>query len=196
MEVFERSDLTYTNSGRRDHVYTGKVNGEKKYAQNRYLLWSKGDALEIINSVAGFKDEFGESLSSSRFYHFIKDKKQIILQKGILETSCFCEICENASLMAKAGRKRKNAHATNAHDTVKSYPWDSKNISCITNDCAECKPEKILESWDASSDESESNSDSDEEVDTITFSTWTREDKKIKKVVKSLDKDEFHKQWQ
>ena len=69
-------------------------------------------------------------------------------------------------------------------------------MSCITNDYAECKPEKILQSWDASSDESESNSDSDEEVETITFSTWTREDKKIKKVVKSLDKDEFYKQWQ
>ena len=63
---------------------------------------------------------------------------------------------------------------------------------CIT----ECKPEKILESWDASSDESESNSDSDEEVDTISFSTWTREDNEIKEVVKSLYKDEFYKQWQ
>ena len=195
MEVFERSDLTYTNPGRRDHVYTGKVNGEKKYVQNRYLLWSLRDALKITNGAAGFKDEFGESLSYSRFYHFIKGKKQIILQKDIPET-CFCEICENASLMAKAVRKRKNAHPTNAHDIVERYPCDSKNISCITNDCAECKPEKILESWDASSDESESNSDSDEEVDTITFSTWTREDKKIKKVVKSLDKDEFYKQWQ
>ena len=82
-----------------------------------------------------------------------------------------CEICENASLMAKAVRKRKNAHPTNVHDIVERYSCNSKNISCIANDCAECRPEKIRESWDASSDESESNSDSDEEVDTITFST-------------------------
>ena len=133
MEVFERSDLTYTDPGRRDHVYTGKVNDEKQYVQKRYLLWSLRDALEIINGVAGFKDEFGESLSFSRFYHFIKGKKQIILQKDIPETSCLCEICENASLMAKAARKRKNAHPTNAHDIVKRYSCDSKKISCITN---------------------------------------------------------------
>ena len=86
MEVFEHSDLTYKNPGRRDHVYTGKVNGEKQYVQKRYLLWSLCDALEIFNGVAGFKDEFGLSLSLSRFYHFIKDKKQIILQKDIPET--------------------------------------------------------------------------------------------------------------
>ena len=106
MEVFERSDLTYTNPGRRDHVYTGKVNGEKQYVQKGYLLWSLRDALEIINGAAGFKHEFGELLSFTWFYHFIKGKKQIILQKDIPETSCLCEICENASLMAKAVRKR------------------------------------------------------------------------------------------
>ena len=145
MEVFERSDLTYTNPGRRDHVYTGKSNGEKQYVQKRYLLWSLHDALKIINGVAGFKDEFGESLSFSRLYDFIKGKKQIILQKDIPETSCLCEICENASLMAKAVSKRRNAHPTNAHDIVERYSCDCKNISCITNDCAECKPEKIIE---------------------------------------------------
>ena len=112
MEVFERSDLTYTNTGRRDHVYNGKVNGEKQSVQKGYLLWSLSDALETINGVAGFKDEFGESLSFTQFYRFIKGKKQITLQKDIPETSCLCEICENVSLMAKAVRKRKNAHPT------------------------------------------------------------------------------------
>ena len=34
-DVLERSDMTYTNPGRKDHVYMGKINGEKVYEQKK-----------------------------------------------------------------------------------------------------------------------------------------------------------------
>ena len=37
-DVFERNDITYTNPGRKDNVYIGKINGEKTFIQKPYLL--------------------------------------------------------------------------------------------------------------------------------------------------------------
>ena len=67
--------MTYTNPGRKDHIYMGKVNGEKVYEQNKYLLWSLRDAWEATNGL-GFEDTFGEPLSFSQFYRFISRKSK------------------------------------------------------------------------------------------------------------------------
>ena len=197
LDVLERSDMTYTNPGRKDHIYMGKIDGEKVYEQKRYLLWSLRDAWEAINGI-GFKEKFDEPLSFSQFYRFIKSKKQIILQKDIPDTSCLCEICENASLMARALKKSKSGHPLNAHDIVERYTCETNSVSCITNKCLECTPHKILQSWDNVSDESEeskSSSDDNDTDDFVPFSTWVRETGKIKKVVKSISKDQFYKDW-
>ena len=59
-----------------------------------------------------------------------------------------------------------------------------------------CTPEKVLESWDVDS-ESDMNSESSENNidDYITFSTWTREKGKIKKVLKSVLSHQFWQDW-
>ena len=44
LEMLERPDLTYTNPGRKDDVYIGKIFGERCYVQKRYLLWNLQDA--------------------------------------------------------------------------------------------------------------------------------------------------------
>ena len=38
VDVFELSNMTFTNPGRKDNVYIGKINGEKTFIQKRYLL--------------------------------------------------------------------------------------------------------------------------------------------------------------
>ena len=50
LDVFERSDMTYANPGRKDNAYIGKTDGEKTFVQKQYLLWNLRDALNIINT--------------------------------------------------------------------------------------------------------------------------------------------------
>ena len=102
LEMLERPDMAYTNAGKKDNVYIGKTDGEWCYVQKRYLLWNLRDALEILNGQKGiFKEKFGEPFTFLKFYQFIKKKKQFIFQRDIPDTSCLCEICENATLMAQ-----------------------------------------------------------------------------------------------
>ena len=103
----------------------GKINIEKVYEQKKYLLLSLRDACEAINGL-GFENKFGEPLSFSKFYRFISSKKQIVLQKDIPDTSCLCEVCENASLMARAVTKVKHGHPMNPHDIVERYTCEKK----------------------------------------------------------------------
>ena len=136
-EVSERSVMTYMNPGRKDHVYRGKINGEKVCEQKKYLLWSLRDACEAINGL-GFENKLGEPLSFSKFYRFISSKKEIVLQKDIPDTSCLCEVCENASLMARAVTKVKHGHPMHPHDIVERYTCEKNYIRCITNECMLC----------------------------------------------------------
>ena len=75
-EMLERPDMTYTNRGREDNVYIRKIDGERCYVQKRYLLRNLRDALEILNGQKdSFKEKFGEPLTFTKFYQFIKKKK-------------------------------------------------------------------------------------------------------------------------
>ena len=187
VDYLERPEMCYTNPGRKDNVYIGKINGTKQYVQKRYLLWTLRDALGILNNQEdGFHINFEEELSFGIFYRFIKRKKQFVYQRDIPDTSCLCEVCENAAMMAKAIRKQKSGHPTNAHDIVEKYSCDSDDPKCMKNICETCQPAKIIQSWDADSPSSLSETDAsessdDDESDYISFTMWIREDKKIKK---------------
>ena len=52
IEVLGRSDLTYTNLGRADNVYIGKIDGERQYLPRQYLLWSLKDLHDILNGTS------------------------------------------------------------------------------------------------------------------------------------------------
>ena len=87
--------------------------------KKKNLLWSLNDCLSILNNQEdGFSTKFEADLSFAVFYRFMKRHKQFVYQRDIPETSCLCEVCENAAMMAKALRKEKSGHPTNAHDIV------------------------------------------------------------------------------
>ena len=48
-EFFKRPDITRHSLRRKDNVYIGKVDGERKYLQVRYLLWTIKEVLTIAN---------------------------------------------------------------------------------------------------------------------------------------------------
>ena len=95
IEFLSRSDMTYTNPGRLDNVYIGKVDGERKYLPRQYLLWTLKDLLDIINGselhssnfVSTFSEK-SEKLIFSQLYDFIKSHEQFIYNKNILHTPC------------------------------------------------------------------------------------------------------------
>ena len=52
LETFlSRSDVSYTDPGRKDHVYAGKIDCERRYKQRLYLLLNLHDLLDIINGT-------------------------------------------------------------------------------------------------------------------------------------------------
>ena len=196
IDYLERPEVTYTNPGRKDNVYVGKVNGKKEYIQKRYLLWTLRDTVGILNNHEdGFQVSFEEDLSFGIFYRFIKSKKQFIYQRDIPDTSCLCEVCENSAMMAKAIKKWKKDHPTNAHDIIETYSCDSNDPKCMNNVCETCQPSKVYGSWHVESSSS-NESETDDTPDSVSFTMWSREDKKIKKITKCLGQDEFDGEWE
>ena len=100
LDVFERSDLTYTNTGRKDNLYIDKMNGEKTFVQKNYLFWNLRDVLNIINTgEKSYSNELGKVLSVACFYNFIRKHKQFVYQNNIPASLYLGEICENTCLM-------------------------------------------------------------------------------------------------
>ena len=146
LDVFECSDMIYTTPGRKDNVYIGNTDGEKMFVQKRYLLWNIRDALNIINTgQKSYATEFGEVLSFSCFYNFIKKHKQFVYQRDIPASSCLCEIRENASLMGKAINRLKDikGYPTIVYDIVEKYCFNSAQDECMQGTCEECRFDNI-----------------------------------------------------
>ena len=91
------------NTGKKNHVYLGKSNRERKCEQKWYLLWPLRDLLNILNTPENdsYVDTYGEELPFSVLYRFFKEHKQYIFNKIIPHNACLCEICENAVLLSK-----------------------------------------------------------------------------------------------
>ena len=191
-EFFERPDITYINPGRKDHVYLGKVDGEKTYAQKRYLLWTLRELFEILNG----EEKNPYKFTFKQMYKYIKTKKQLILQGNIPDTSCLCEVCENSCLIAKALRGFKKGHPTDAHFIMEKYCCDPSTQACIESTCEKCNVMAILNDWE--SDESEeSSSEEDETPSTFTYKAWIRENNKIQKTTVTKNSlDELYHDWE
>ena len=101
-------------------MYIRKLDGESKYKQKQYLLWSLREIKSIING----NDELNESSElkfnkKPTFLHlhdFLKSHKYHIYNTDILHVSCLCEICENSSILVRGLNKQKNSRK-NSHTT-------------------------------------------------------------------------------
>ena len=147
IEVLGRSDLTYTNPGRADNVYIGKIDGERQYLPRQYLLWSLKDLHDILNGTSASigqappncKTTFSEKLTLSQQYDFIKNHNQYIHKKNIPHTSCFCDTCEDSVLLAKGINSCKNVPnglPEKRHDIVERYSCSDQK-ACMFNECSE-----------------------------------------------------------
>ena len=82
--------------------------GKRQYKQKRYILWKIRDLLGIINAskvitnekYASFPETFQRDLSFRQLYEFLKGHKEPAWNDEIPQSSCLCELCENAILLA------------------------------------------------------------------------------------------------
>ena len=77
------ADISRQTPGRKDNIFIGKVNGEKQYAQKRYLQWTVREMLGIINGkiaveeCSTFPDSFDKDLTFRQLYDFLKNGNNI-----------------------------------------------------------------------------------------------------------------------
>ena len=147
LQFFKRPDITRHSPWRKDNIYVGKVDGERKYFQVRYLLWTIKEALNIANGsditegAESFVATFDKQLTFRQMYSFLKKHKEIKWNQNIPHESCTCEVCENTKLFIRRfNEKIKNAS---------KLPEDEKKIvekltcqkttrtSCMTGDCGQ-----------------------------------------------------------
>ena len=100
VEFLDRSDISYTNPGRKDSVYIGKINGESQYMQKKYLreIVSIANSQEAVDE--SFESKFDKILTFSQLYDFLKGHKEYVYNINIPHASCLCEICENLNTTA------------------------------------------------------------------------------------------------
>ena len=179
----ERSDITYTTPGKRNTVYVGMPGGKREYKQKRYLLWKLLDLLEIINGskiisnekFPSFTEAFEDELSFRQMYNFLKMHK-VAYNSDIPHSPCLCEVCENASLLAKGinSNLKSSDILPTAHDLVETHTCDSSSKDCMLGNCPEClKPGLLLSDFKA-------------DVDLISFLQWQRVEKKTAKVNQTM----------
>ena len=145
--------MTYTDSGRKHHVYIDKFNGERKYKQRQYLLWPLRDMWLIGNSNAdkeeSFGTKFGKDLTFSQLYDFVQLRKEHTFNSNIRHTSCLCEVCEDFSLLAKGLNNRKRISQekfpTNPYDLVDKFSCNSDEGNCILAKCSLRKPHETID---------------------------------------------------
>ena len=197
LEFLDRSDISFTNPGRKCSIYIGRINGESQYMQKKYLLWPLREIVSIANSQErvdeSFESKFDKILTFSQLYNFLKGHKEYVYNINIPHASCLCEICENSSLVAKGlnklRRKLKTRLPTNPHNLVETFGCDSNESACMLEKCSSCQSSKIIDQLisgdeDVDEDSSEPDSpvcDAEPEGGNVAFYRWQTVDKKITK---------------
>ena len=86
-----------------------------------------------------------------------------------------CKICENCALLANGlnacKAKLSVKVSTNPHDIVETYSCDIAEKECILNDCEECKQGQVVDIRVANSSDSNSDTNSDNEIE-VNFFRW------------------------
>ena len=73
--------------------------------------------MEVISSN-GFVDEFSKKRLLRQMYEFIKEHPEFVNNKDITQSSCLCEICDDAVYIAKAMVNVYKDVPINLHDLV------------------------------------------------------------------------------
>ena len=190
VDTLDRSDLTYVNPGRKDHVYIRKKDRKRQYCQKEISCGICENFLNILNGneVAGsttgvetFVGRFEKPWSFSLLYNFIRNHQQFIYNQNIPQGPCLCEVRESSFLLAKGINKCAKADLpTNTHDIVEENCCDFTNDDCMLGSCENCSILKKFNEIDGetSSNDNTDSSDGETDGDQVTYCKCTRVKKK------------------
>ena len=146
LETFlSRNEVSYTNPGKKDHVYVGKIDGERRYKQRLYLYWNLRDLLDIMSGTGKvdvtdtFYQNFKKLLTFSQLYDFLKYHKEYCYNQNIPHGSCLSERYENCVLFAKGLNTRLLCPLiTNPHELIEWFSCNLQEIDCLMDRCHTC----------------------------------------------------------
>ena len=102
---FERPDITYTLLGMKDQKYTGKLNGESTLVQRRYLLWTLGETVDILNdlpstgTVGSIFSKFSKKISFRQLYDFVKNHPEFVFKIFVFDIFHTRTVCAKFARM-------------------------------------------------------------------------------------------------
>ena len=105
--------------------------------------------MEIINgskiitdeNFPSFTETFECELLFCKMYHFLKMHKEVSCNNDIPNSSCLCEVYENASLLAKeinSSLKSSDILSPTAHNLLKHTHGNLNSKDCMLGYCLEC----------------------------------------------------------
>ena len=135
-EIFDRRYITYTRPGMKDHKYLGKVDRERMFAQKWYLLWRMQDILGLLNLISNegveiFNSKFSKEIIFRQLYEFIKIQGQLVYNRNISQSSCFCKIYKNAVCISKLLSRNKHVLPNKPNNLVEQSSSNSTSRSCV-----------------------------------------------------------------
>ena len=150
--------------------------------------------MEIINgpkivtdeNFPSFTETFEHELLFCKMYNFLKMHKEVSCNNDIPNSSCLCEVYENASLLAReinSSLKSSDILLPTAHNLVKTHTWDLSSKDCMLGNCPECLKLGL------------SLSDFKADVDLISFLQRKRVEKKIVKVNHTMPFGQVIPKW-
>ena len=86
----DRPDLSMMNPRKKDNVYVGKVDGERRYQQKRYLLWPMRDILNILNmydAEESYVQAFEEFARTVGFYEWKRGDNGYMMKSQVTLSS-------------------------------------------------------------------------------------------------------------
>ena len=195
LDVFiDRADITRCSPRRKDSVYIGKIDGERKYLQIRYLLWTIRETLDIANNAnkvetaETFFSAFGKELTFRQLYMYLKKHKEIKWNNEIPHESCTCEICDNLKLFIRGVNSKIEAKLPeNCEALVDLFTCNDRTEKCLIGNCDSCPKVDLDFSKPSTETDNDLSDESSVESTPITYYRWTTIDKKVQKVACEME---------
>lgn len=129
----------------------------------------------IYEGNSNFEESFSRKIKFHELYRFLKSHKEYVYNKDIPQSSCLCEICENAVFVAI------EQNVNNRFRSNKRSPLHSGNIFVrfVSKRLYVFRLRKMLFYWYLSGG-------LQRERGRCEYSCWTKKDGKVTKIVKSI----------
>ena len=129
----------------------------------------------LLDNVPSFSSEFGCNITFHQLYQFLRKHKEYGYNRNIPHFTCLCEICEDATLLAKgiARACKTKKIATDPRTIVDNNSCDTNSTMCMQGQCNKCSSTDLNPS-DFTNSDAESDSDESMESINVQYMKWVK----------------------